>query len=107
MIIKQQNETTEYETRLEKVNKTIKNKNELLQIKRIERISATLEAKSVGRGKKSTVKGKQVCTLEESIVKGKQVCTPEESTVKGKQVCTPKKSTVKGKYLLYLHLLQV
>ena len=38
MIIKQQNETTEYEARLEKLNKTIKNKNELLQRKRIERI---------------------------------------------------------------------
>ena len=31
MIIKQQNETTEYEARLEKLNKKIKNKNELLQ----------------------------------------------------------------------------
>ena len=62
MIIKQQNETTEYEARLEKLNKTIKNKNELLQKNRIERILATLEAKSAGRGKKSTVKGKQVCT---------------------------------------------
>ena len=38
MIIKQQNETAEYEARLEKLNKTIKNKNELLQKKRIERI---------------------------------------------------------------------
>ena len=38
MIIKQQNETVEYEARLEKLNKTIKNKNELLQKKRIERI---------------------------------------------------------------------
>ena len=52
MIIKQQNETAEYEARLEKLNKTIKNKNELLQKKRIERIWATLEAKSAGRGKK-------------------------------------------------------
>ena len=60
MIIKQQNDTAEYEATLEKLNKTIKNKNELLQKKRIERISATLEAKSSGRGKKSTVKGKQV-----------------------------------------------
>ena len=33
MIIKQQNETAEYEARLEKLNKTIKNKNELLQKK--------------------------------------------------------------------------
>ena len=63
MIIKQ-NETTKYEARLEKLNKTIKNKNELLQKKRIERISATLEDKSAGRGKISTVKGKQVCTAE-------------------------------------------
>ena len=47
-----------------KMNKTIQNKNELLQKKRIERILATLKAKSVGRGKKSTVKGKQVCTPE-------------------------------------------
>ena len=38
MIIKQQNETLEYEARLEKLNKTIKNKNELLQKKRIERV---------------------------------------------------------------------
>ena len=38
MIIKQQNETAEYEARLEKLNKAIKNKNELLQKKRIERI---------------------------------------------------------------------
>ena len=45
MIIKQQNETAEYEARLENLNKTIKNKNELLQKKRIERISANLEAK--------------------------------------------------------------
>ena len=52
MIIKQQNETAKYETMLEKLNKTIKNKNELLQKKRIERISTTLEAKSAGRGKK-------------------------------------------------------
>ena len=51
MIIKQQNETAKYEARLEKLNKTIKNKNELLQKKRIERISATLKAKSDGRGK--------------------------------------------------------
>ena len=49
MIIKQQNETTEYETILEKLNKTIKNKNELLKKNRIERISATLEAKRAGR----------------------------------------------------------
>ena len=33
MIIKQQNETAEYEARLEKLNKAIKNKNELLQKK--------------------------------------------------------------------------
>ena len=33
MIIKQQNETAKYEARLEKLNKTIKNKNELLQKK--------------------------------------------------------------------------
>ena len=51
MIIKQQNETLKYEARLEKLNKTIKNKKELLQKKRIERISANLEAKSAGRGK--------------------------------------------------------
>ena len=51
MIIKHQNETVGYETRLEKLNKTIKNKNELLKTKRIERISATLETKRVGRGK--------------------------------------------------------
>ena len=51
MIIKQQNEIAEYEARSEKLNKTIKNKNELLQKKRIERISATLEDKSGGRGK--------------------------------------------------------
>ena len=38
MIIKQQNETAKYEARLEKLNKTIKNKNELLQKNRIERI---------------------------------------------------------------------
>ena len=38
MVTKQQNETAEYESRLEKLNKTIKNKNELLQKKRIERI---------------------------------------------------------------------
>ena len=50
MIIKQKNETAEYETRLEKLNKTIK-KNELLKTKRIERISETLEAKRDGRGK--------------------------------------------------------
>ena len=31
MIIKQQNETEKYEARLEKLNKTIKNKNEFLQ----------------------------------------------------------------------------
>ena len=31
MIIKQQNETAEYEARLEKLNKTIKKKNELLK----------------------------------------------------------------------------
>ena len=61
-MIKQQNETAEYETRMEKLNKIIKNQNELLQKKRIERISATLEAKIAGRGKKSTVKGKKVCT---------------------------------------------
>ena len=70
MINKQQNETAEYETRLQKMNKTIKNKNELLQKKKIERISTTLVAKSAGRGKKSTVKGEQVYTSEESIVKG-------------------------------------
>ena len=35
MIIKQQNETAKYEARLEKLNKTIKNKNELLQKKRL------------------------------------------------------------------------
>ena len=75
MIIKQQNETAEYEARLEKLNKTIINRNELLQKERIERISSTLEAKSARRGKKSTVKGKQVCTPEESTIKGKQVCT--------------------------------
>ena len=102
MIIKQQNETTEYESRLEKLNKIIKNKNEFLQKKRIERISATIEDKSAGRGKKSIVKGKQVCTLEESTCKGKHVCTLEESTVKGKQVYTPKKSTVKGKQVCTL-----
>ena len=56
-IIKHQNETAEYERRLEKLNKTIKNKNELLQKKRLEMISATLEAKSVGRGKKINSQG--------------------------------------------------
>ena len=53
MIIKQENETAKYEARLEKLNKTIKNKNEFLQKKRIEWISAILEAKSVRRGTKS------------------------------------------------------
>ena len=51
MIIKHQNETAEYERRLEKLNKTIKNKNELLKTKRIERISTTLKTKRDGRGK--------------------------------------------------------
>ena len=51
MIIKQQNETAKYEARLEKLNKTIKNKNELLQKKRIESISAALKTKKDGRGK--------------------------------------------------------
>ena len=97
MIIKQQNETAKYEARLEKLNKTIKNKNELLQKKRIERISTNLEAKNSRRGKKIAFKGKQACTPEEPTVKGKTFCTPEESTIKGKQVCTPKKSIVKGK----------
>ena len=50
-IIKKQNETVEYESRLEKLNKTIKNKNELLKTKRIERISATLKTKIAERGK--------------------------------------------------------
>ena len=81
MIIKKQNKTAEYEARLEKLNKTIKNKNEFLQKKRIERISTTLVAKSVGRGKKSTVKGKQVCTPEESIVKGKHVLVTGQTRV--------------------------
>ena len=62
MIIKHQNETTKYETRLEKLNKTIKNKNELLKTKRIDRISETLETKRCARGKESTVEGKKVCT---------------------------------------------
>ena len=57
MIIKQRNETAKYETILEKLNKTIK-KNELLKTKRIEKISATLEAKRAGRVKESKVKGK-------------------------------------------------
>ena len=97
MIIKQQNETAEYEVRLEKLNKIIKNKDYFLHKKRIERSSETLEAKSAGRGKKSIVKGKQVCTLEESTVKCKQVCTPEESTVNGKKVSKTKESKVEGK----------
>ena len=52
MIIKQQNETAQYEGRLEKLNKTINNKNELLQkrglkgFKQLSRIKVLEEEKN-------------------------------------------------------------
>ena len=47
MTIKHQNEIAEYERRLENLNKAIKNKDEILETKGIERILATMRLKEL------------------------------------------------------------